>query len=300
MKNPFPPSVHRIAVPAPAGVPGRDALERSLALLASFGLEVCLGAHVFAESEETYFASSRENRAADFNVFLRDPAVDLILCARGGYGSMQILPLIDWETLRRRNLPVVGFSDITALHLAMLERGAGIPVASQMAARLAAALEDASTADGMERALRLAFHPGGTAFRKLAALVPVGTARDVAGSVVCANLTMLSAMAGTPFLPGFRDRIVILEDIGEAPRKVDRALVQLELSGILAEASCVIFGDFTDCGTQDEMLRVFRRFAAATGLSVYAGLAFGHALPSLSFVCGEEAEIRSSALYCRS
>ncbi len=299
MKNPFPLSVHRIAVPAPAGVPGRDALERSLALLASFGLEVRLGAHVFAESEETYFASSRENRAADFNAFLHDPAVDLILCARGGYGSMQILPLIDWETLRRRNLPVVGFSDITALHLAMLERGAGIPVASQMAARLAAALEDASTADGMERALRLAFHSGGTAFRKLAALVPVGAARDVAGSVVCANLTMLSAMAGTPFLPGFRDRIVILEDIGEAPRKVDRALVQLELSGILAEASCVIFGDFTDCGTQEEMLRVFRRFAAASGLPVYAGLAFGHALPSLSFVCGEEAEIRSSALYCR-
>ena len=299
MKNPFPPSVRRIAIPAPAGVPDRGALERSLALLASFGVETRLGAHVFASSEETYFASSRENRAADFNDFLHDSSIDLILCARGGYGSMQILPLIDWETLRRRNLPVVGFSDITALHLAMLKEGAGIPVAAQMAARLAAALEDAVTADGMERALHLAFSEDRADFREIAALVPVGNARDTAGSLLCANLTMLSSMLGTGYLPDFGKKIVILEDIGEAPRRIDRALVQLELSDILARASGVIFGDFTDCGTQEELFRVFRRFAQTVPVPVYAGLAFGHALPSLSFVCGEAAQIRSGVLYCR-
>lgn len=299
MKNPFPPSVRRIAVPAPAGVPDRVALERSLALLASFGVETHLGAHVFASSEETYFASSRENRAADFNDFLHDSSIDLILCARGGYGSMQILPLIDWETLRRRNLPVVGFSDITALHLAMLKEGAGIPVAAQMAARLAAALEDAVTADGMERALRLAFSEDRADFREIAALVPVGNARDTEGSLLCANLTLLSSMLGTGYLPDFGKKIVILEDIGEAPRRIDRALVQLELSDIFARASGVIFGDFTDCGTREELSRVFRRFAQTVSVPVYAGLAFGHALPSLSFVCGEAAQIRSGVLYCR-
>ncbi len=299
MKNPFPPSVRRIAIPAPAGVPDCGALERSLSLLASFGVETQLGAHVFASSEETYFASSRENRAADFNDFLHDSSIDLILCARGGYGSMQILPLIDWETLRRRNLPVVGFSDITALHLAMLKEGAGIPVAAQMAARLAAALEDAVTTDGMERALRLAFSEDPAEFRKIAALVPVGNARDTAGSLLCANLTLLSSMLGTGYLPDFGKKIVILEDIGEAPRRIDRALVQLELSDILAGASGVIFGDFTDCGTQEELFRVFRRFAQTVPVPVYAGLAFGHALPSLSFVCGEAAQIRSGVLYCR-
>lgn len=140
VKNPFPSSVRKIAVPAPAGIPDRKRLDDSLALLHSFGIETVPGRHIFAESGESYFASSKENRAEDFNAFLHDPSIDLILCARGGYGSMQILPLIDWETLRRRNLPVVGFSDITAIHLAMLRKKAGIPIASQMAARLSAAL----------------------------------------------------------------------------------------------------------------------------------------------------------------
>ena len=299
MKNPFPPDIRKIAIPAPAGIPGREPLARSLALLASFGIETVTGPHLFAESEETYFASSKENRAADFNSFLHDPAVDLILCARGGYGSMQILPLLDWETLRRRNLPVVGFSDITAIHLAMLKKQAGIPLVSQMAARLAAALEDTTTAEAMKRVMHLAFHSGGMAFREIAPLSPAGSSRNAAGAVLCANLTILSAMMGTGYLPDFRNRILILEDIGEAPRKIDRVLVQLELSNLLQSAAAVVVGDFTDCGTKEEMHRIFHRFAAASGLPVYYGLGFGHALPSLSFLCGEEAEIRSNTLFCR-
>ena len=181
VKNPFPSSVRKIAVPAPAGIPDRKRLDDSLALLHSFGIETVPGRHIFAESGESYFASSKENRAEDFNAFLHDPSIDLILCARGGYGSMQILPLIDWETLRRRNLPVVGFSDITAIHLAMLRKKAGIPIASQMAARLSAALADKRTADSMERAIGLAFHPETASFREVADLSPVGNAGDVKG-----------------------------------------------------------------------------------------------------------------------
>ncbi len=299
VKNPFPSSVRRIAVPAPAGFPDRKRLDNSLALLHSFGIETVPGRHIFAESGESYFASSKENRAEDFNAFLHDPSIDLILCARGGYGSMQILPLIDWETLRRRNLPVVGFSDITAIHLAMLRKKAGIPIASQMAARLSAALADKRTADSMERAIGLAFHPETASFREVADLSPVGNAGDAKGKIICANLTMLTALTGTGYLPSFRNKIVILEDIGEPPRKLDRALVQLLLAETFSCASAVLFGDYTDCGTPEEHRRIFERFAAETDVPVYSGLNFGHGIPSLSFLCGEDAAIRSNTLFCR-
>lgn len=299
VKNPFPSSVRKIAVPAPAGIPDRKRLDDSLELLQSFGIETVTGRHVFSESEETYFASSKENRAEDFNAFLHDPSIDLILCARGGYGSMQILPLIDWETLKRRNLPVVGFSDITAVHLAMLKKKAGIPVVSQMAARLSTALEDKRTADSAERVMHLIFNPATPRFRETADLLPVGNGKDAAGKIICANLTMLTALMGTGYLPSFRNKIVILEDIGEPPRKLDRALVQLLLGGTLSCASAILFADYTDCGTQEEHRRIFERFASETDVPVYSGLNFGHGIPSLSFVCGEDAVIRSNTLFCR-
>ena len=300
MNDLFPECVRRIGIPAPAGLPDRALLERSCAMLASFGIETCLGEHIFSPSEESYFASSKENRAADFNRFLHDDSIDLILCARGGYGSMQLLPLIDWETLRKRRLPVVGFSDITALHLAMLAKEAGIPVASQMAARLCVSLENGPTADSMRRVLHLAFSRGGTDFGEIARLrVLRETAGEVSGRIVCANLTMLSVMMGTGYLPPFRDAVVILEDIGEEPRKIDRALVQFQLAGLFDGAAAVIFGDFTDCGIEEEIFRVMRRFAENAGVPVYAGLNFGHGIPSLSFLCGEEAVIRNGTLFCR-
>ena len=86
---------------------------------------------------------------------------------------------------------------------------------------------------------------------------------------------------------------MILEDIGEPPRKLDRALVQLLLAETFSCASAVLFGDYTDCGTPEEHRRIFEHFAAETGLN------FGHGIPSLSFLCGEDAAIRSNTLFCR-
>ena len=120
VKNPFPSSVRKIAVPAPAGIPDRKRLDDSLALLHSFGIETVPGRHIFAESGESYFASSKENRAEDFNAFLHDPSIDLILCARGGYGSMQILPLIDWEAGWAESSTALAVGLIAAAALAVI------------------------------------------------------------------------------------------------------------------------------------------------------------------------------------
>ena len=110
---------------------------------------------------------------------------------------------------------------------------------------------------------------------------------------------MLTALTGTGYLPSFRNKIVILEDVGEPPRKLDRALVQLLLAETFSCASAVLFGDYTDCGTPEEHRRIFERFAAETDVPVYSGLNFGHGIPSLSFLCGEDAAIRSNTLFCR-
>lgn len=297
--NPFPPSVRRIGIPAPAGRPDRASLEQACAFLKRCGIDPVPGRHLFADSEEPYFASSRENRAEDFNSFLRDESIDLILCARGGYGSMQILPMIDWETLAKRNLPVAGYSDITAIHLAMLAKKAGVPVTAKMASHLHFSLEEPLTSASTRRVMHLAFARRKPPFTEIATLTALRGAEETRGKIICANLTLLVSLLGTGYLPSFRNKIVILEEIGEPPRKLDRSLVQLQLSGVLDHAAAVIFGNCRQCGTKAELRRVASRFMEQCRLPVYTGLCFGHCDPSLAFLCGEDGILRGRKLFVR-
>ena len=137
MNNPFPDSVTTIGIAAPSSAADRGQYEASLELLRSSGIRTVEGGHLFTPSDAPpYLSAPDDARADDLNDLIRNPEIDLILCLRGGYGSMRILDRIDWKTLRERNLPVIGFSDVTALHLAMFARKAGLPIAGQMAAAL--------------------------------------------------------------------------------------------------------------------------------------------------------------------
>ncbi len=310
--NPFPDTVRKIAVLSPAGIPPRGNLEESMTLIRSWGIEVLPGQDLFTRGEEEYFAADREARAEDMNRMISDPEVDLILCSRGGYGSAQILPLLDWDTLRERRLPVLGFSDITALHLGMLASGAGIPVACQMGARLRESSADSFTMNSMRLALGQALF-----LRERGGTLPAGGKEDVSllpsslrrttvmtpcvrgnaeGWILPANLSILASLCGTPWLPSFRNAVLLLEDIGEKTRILDRHLTQLLLSGILSEVSALIFGDYRNCGTGEELERIIRRTASRISVPVYSGVPFGHSLPSLSFLCGARVRIEDDVL----
>ena len=294
MKNPFPIQVKRIGIAAPASSADRSRFECSGAWLRERGIEPVEGGHLFAGTALPYLAASDEERAEDLNRLIRDPSIDLIQCLRGGYGSPRILDRIDWESLRRRSLPLIGFSDITAIHLAMLAKRAGVPVAGQMAANLSESMKDPATFHSFQRALHVAFR-GKKSFSD-AVLLEVLREGKCRGRILTANLTLLAALCGSDYLPDFSGSILIVEDIGEPLRKLDRHLTQLRHAGILRQISGLVFAQFTDCGEETVRRELFREFAGFVSGPVLNGLAFGHEIPSLSFVCGESAAIRDGSL----
>lgn len=295
MNNPFPDSVTTIGIAAPSSAADRGQYEASLELLRSSGIRTVEGGHLFTPSDAPpYLSAPDDARADDLNDLIRNPEIDLILCLRGGYGSMRILDRIDWKTLRERNLPVIGFSDVTALHLAMFARNAGLPVAGQMAAALARSMQNSVTFRSYRRALHTALH-GKTALTEQYTL-PELRPGTVDGGLVPVNLTLLAALCGTPYLPDLAGKILIVEDIGEPVRKLDRHLTQLRLAGIPQKLAGLVFAQFSDCGDEPQRMCLFRDFARSVPGPVLAGLPFGHELPSLSFVYGEHAEIRNGTL----
>ncbi len=269
-----------IAVVAPAGPSPREKVEAGVRCLEAHGKHVRVMPHVFAGASRPYLAAEARARAADLTDAWLDPATDLILVVRGGFGSAHILPLLDWEKLRTRKIPVVGYSDITALHFAMLRQRAGIAVAAPMTAKLPEAMADAYTAQEMDAAFARSRSRTLTmpANRQLRMLRP----GYVRAKVIAANLAVAATLCGTPYLPRTRGRLVILEDLNEAPYKVDRYLTQLAQSDFFAGCAGIAFGSFLDCGEAAELEPVLRQALDWTAGPVATGFPFGHDFPMMS------------------
>ncbi len=277
----MPETIKRIAIIAPAGKAAVEAVNAGCKLLNNDGIETVIMPHVFADSSEfKWLSGSIADRVADLHQCWQDDSIDLIMCVRGGSGSAQLLPYLDWDLLRRRRLPLIGYSDITALHLAMLKFDVGIPIAAPMCGKLSEAL-NSPTAAMTQKYLYHALQP---------TIEPLIMANElniiqsgcVTGNIVACNLTVLNSLCGTPYLPDFTGTILVLEDINEDIYKLDRSLTQLEQCGILAACRGVIFGSFSQCGTASELLAVQHKFASMINGPVFSGFPFGHTFPMIS------------------
>ena len=266
----FPDRIRTIGVIAPAGRLAPELAESGMAVLRKEGLKV-KGPLAVAECGVSYLAGTPEARAAGLEKMWLDPAVDLLLCTRGGFGSAQILPLLDWEKLRKKRVPLAGYSDVTALHWAMTKMDAGLPVVSPMLGKLASA--DAFTLENMTKAF--------AGERRICSVRRV-SGGDFSGKILAGNLTVAASLAGSAFLPDAAGRVVLLEDINEPVYKIDRCLTQLEQSGLFSGAAGVVFGMFSG-SDPGELKELFSRFAARTGKAVAAGFPFGHSWPLMSF-----------------
>lgn len=257
-----------IGVAAPASPFDSESFYRGVDLLERAGFRVLVPENLFIKNG--YLAGTESQRAELFMNMVTDPVVKAVLCARGGYGSMRILPLIDYGCIRKKPKVVVGFSDVTALLAALYCRCglvtfhgpvvAGLPeldepsLAALMSAIAGPAPVDISAPQGETVC------PGS------------GT-----GPVLAGNLTTLCHLIGTPYMPPTQDHLLLLEDRGEAPYRVDRMLNQLRLAGCLETIAGLAFGSFDDCGQPDELMRIFadqfsdRRFPVVTGLDVGHG-----------------------------
>ena len=285
----FPSSVRTVGMTSPASLPDAARIAEARRYLEEVcGVKTVLAPGVLKRGPMKYCCGTPESRLADFHALLNDPRVDLILCTRGGFGSAHILPELDFDLLREHNLPVDGYSDISALHLAMLAKRAGIPVCAPMADGLPDAMKRPEAKESFRNVLRKR-----TAPRKFR-LVPVeGSTADasVTGPLVLSNLTVMTTLCGTPWMPDLNGCILALEDVHEEARVLDRHLTHLVQAGIIGQTAAVVFGYFTKCGPKPQIRRLLRDFAARTGKPVFQGLAFGHEHPKCSYRLGEPAEI---------
>jgi muramoyltetrapeptide carboxypeptidase len=202
-----------------------------------------------ALARDGYLAGDDAARLGDLNAAIRDPRIDGIWCLRGGYGSMRILDAVDYDSLRRTPKAIIGFSDITALHLAIRAR-------SDLVTFHGPTARTALTPFSRESLSRATIATSSTHIARdpFANSPPPAWLREgrTAGRLEGGNLALVCALLGTPYSARFDGAILVLEDVNEPLYRIDRMLRQLILSGALARVAALCFGAFTERGDESD------------------------------------------------
>ena len=240
-----------------------------------------------------YLAGDDARRAEEWREAVADPDARAIFCARGGYGSMRILPAIDPAPLLARPKLVVGFSDVTAIH-AVLNRAGLATVHGPVVTQLGASPDDAVAHLWALLSGRAPRPNAWDAPPPGAGVTGTGVVRAgrVSGPLVGGSLALLSHLCGTPFLPPLDGAILLVEDVGEKPYRIDRYLTQLRLAGALDRVAAVAVGQLSGC--DDEQVRaadVVREAVRALGLPAIEGLPCGHEDRNLAVPLGARATL---------
>lgn len=266
-----------IAVVAPASAPlDTSRLEAGLTRLRDRGYRVEVARSAF--TPHGYLSGTDRERLDEFNGFLRHPDVRALLCVRGGYGTLRLLPGLDYEAARRHPKLVVGYSDITALHLALYHRAGLTGLSGPMVAVEWGDLDDLSEALFWELATGGTPRPMQGPRGELLTPVRPGTAEGV---LLGGNLTLLCRLIGTPYLPSLDGALLFLEEVGEEPYRIDGMLAHLKLSGILDRLGGLILGGFTEWEPDHDrptlsLDAVLDDYLRDLPIPVARGLVYGH------------------------
>ena len=276
----------RVALIAPAGpLRGDDEIERAAANARALGWDPVVGSQ--ARVRTGYFAGDDAARLRDLTDAMHDRAIDGIWCLRGGYGAMRLLPDIDYDAFARTPKPLLGYSDITALHAALWTRCGVITYHAPTARQ---PLTDFSR-DSIARAVTRRDDSCGVAAD--ARVIRSGTA---SGRLAGGNLAVLAALCGTRFFPNLAGAILVLEDINEAIYRIDRMLRQLLLAGTLDAITAIAFGHCTACTEESDdgarsLDEVLGEIADVLGVPCIAGIPIGHIPDQWTLPLGAMAEL---------
>jgi muramoyltetrapeptide carboxypeptidase len=292
-----------IGLIAPAGHTSDSSIEKSVQHIESLGFRVKPGRYL----REVYgnYAGSVEMRLADLHAMFLDPEVKAIWCIRGGSGGISLLNRIDYELIRNHPKILLGYSDITALHLAIY-RHCGVvsfhgPVASSTPSEysyehMMAVLTDPQptytipmAAENSRRALTEPHYATRTVHGGVAT-----------GPLIGGNLSLVSALAGTQYAADFRDSILFLEEVNEEPYRIDRWMTQLDLSVGFNKAAAVMVGICEECGpakdavslTLDQTLDIHLQPLKIPAVSGYS---FGHIRNQFTIPVGVRARLDTEA-----
>jgi len=237
-----------LAVLSPASTPKADLVQRGIAHLHSLGYKTILGAHAL-DSGPLYYAGTAEGRVGDLHAAFADPAVDGIVCVRGGWGSAELLPHLDSGLIRANPKVFVGYSDHTSLHCWLHNEANLVTFYGPMVAA------DFSRDDGADMASWRHALEGDDSWSLGAAdglrVLRPGTARGLLNG---GCISIFVEGLGTPYAPRIeRETILFLEDIGTKPYQWDRMLLHLTYSGLMERVGGVVFGDMGQCVSSEEM-----------------------------------------------
>jgi muramoyltetrapeptide carboxypeptidase len=282
-----------VGVLAPSSPVRKEFVEPGVAELERLGFRVRLGAHLYRRGR--YTAGSAEERLEDWIELWEDPEVSAVFCARGGYGSMELLSRVPVERIRRSPKVLLGASDVTALH-AFLASQVGLvtfhgPMVAQQIAR---GLYDA----GNLLAITGSSEPHGRFDVETVEVLHQGTAE---GPLLGGCLSVLVALVGTRYLPPFRNAILFLEDTNVKPYQIDRMLTQFRLAGLLEGVRGILFGEMPACEQHPDqgysLQEMLRDWTADLGIPVLFGFPSGHTVSSaLTLPLGTRARLDGEGL----
>lgn len=296
LPRPLTPS-GRVAVVSPSSAPLDPAdAEAGLRALRQRGLAV--ETVDVGGGPTAYLAGADAARAAALNAALRRDDLDALVCVRGGYGLLRILDRVDYAAARARPKLVVGYSDVTALHLALYAE-AGLPGVSgpMVASDWARGLDAETLADFWRVVGGDAGYdvrgPGGEALAPLAD-------GEAEGVLLGGNLALVTALLGTPYLPDLAGAILFVEDVGEAPYRIDGMLARLRLAGVLERLAGLVFGMFTGADVPPgrptfSVDEVLAQYAPHVGGPVATGLVYGHVPRKSTLPVGVRARLTCGA-----
>ena len=288
-----PPYLHRgdtVGIVSPAG---KLPLKTDTALIRqrfeSWGLHVKFGAHC-ADREQPYFAGTDKERAADLQAMIDDESVKAVIACRGGYGSVRLLPLVDLARLRERPKWVVGFSDITMLHLALRK----LRIES-IHGPMPAGFDFDGKEDPSAESLRQALF-GETVCIEVEPH-PLNQPGTASGCLSGGNLTVIRSADGTPEeLTAEEPTVLLIEEVGEFVYRIDRLMQSLTRSGRLGSLKAILVGHFSDMvgmkkfGVADAYA-IISSYTRPLGIPVVFGFPAGHAEPNLAVYLGRRVTV---------
>jgi muramoyltetrapeptide carboxypeptidase len=298
---------------APAGPPKKDEVLRAKQRIEDRGYKVKMRDDIF--NVEGYLAGTDKRRAEELMEAFLDDEVDGILCVRGGYGCMRILDQLNFDKIRQHPKVLLGFSDVTALHAA-LQAKAGL-VSFHGPGPASGLGSEKGPTDFTAKSLIQAIESGesasagGGATSDYIINVPESVAKVAAygagkstGRLVGGNLSLISALEGTPYAIDCRDAILLIEDVNEAPYRIDRMLAQLKLAGKLAQIRGAVLGQFTTEFVREDKLTddarfdtngVLAQYFKDAGIPVLVNYPIGHHDQNATVPLGAQLEIDANA-----
>jgi len=272
--------------------------------LEALGFKVRQGEHVL--ERHGYLAGEDKARADDINKAFADKSVAAVHAIRGGWGSARVLPHLDYDTIRRNPKILIGYSDITALLLAIHARAGLVGFHGP----IGLGRWDTWSVDYYRRVLMNAEAVTYTNKQGISgdrnSLIQVEfrtrtiTPGKRMGRLLGGNLTVLTAILGSPYLPDWDDAILFCEDVGEDLYRVDRMFTQLKLAGVLGKIKGFAFGSCSECGPGEgyaslTLEEILRDHIAPLGVPAWQGAMIGHAQPQWTLPVGAQVEVDATA-----